>query len=143
MEYGEDEFEVAGAMGAVYDGEDTGFEGGCELAGGVAVGLVGLDGDDGRGCIHAAEHFEDLWACGGVAGFEAVHGEPKVYECDVDGVGSDGIGGFGDGLGLVGADAEGFEEFGEAFYPGAFEAACVREEEVEFWAQDGLACLRA
>jgi len=136
LEYGEDEFEVAGAMGAVYDGEDTGFEGGCELAGGVAVGLVGLDGDDGRGCVYAAEHFEDLRSCGCVAGFEAVHGEPKVYECDVDGVGSDGIGGFGDGLGLVGADAEGLEEFGEALDPGAFEAPGVGEEEVELGAYD-------
>jgi hypothetical protein len=62
LEDREDEFEVAGAMGAVYDGEDAGFEGGSELAGGVAVGLIGLDGDDGRGCIHAAEEFEDLGA---------------------------------------------------------------------------------
>jgi hypothetical protein len=48
----------------------------------------------------------------------------------VDGVGADGIGGFGDGFCLVGADAEGFEELGESFDPRAFEAAGVGEEEV-------------
>jgi len=134
LEYGEDEFEVTGAMGSVDDGEDTGFEGGCELAGGVAVALVWLDGDDGRWGVHAAEHFEDLRACGCVAGFEAIHGEPEVDEGDVDGVGSDGVGGFGDGLGLMGADTERFEEFGQAFDPRAFEAAGVGEEEVEIGA---------
>jgi hypothetical protein len=136
LEDGEDEFEVAGAMGAVYDGEDAGFEGGCELAGRVAVALVGLDGDDrGRG-IHAAEEFEDLGAGGGVAGFEAVHGHAEVDQGDVDWVDSDGVGGFGDGFGLMGPDAEGFEEFGEAFDPRAFEAAGVGEEKVEFGAHD-------
>jgi len=127
----EEGFEVALGVGAIYDGEGAGFEGGGEFAVVVAEGSVSFDDDDWGGGGEAGEEIEEAWAGLFALAWVAIQREGEVNDSDVDWTGVDDFLGGVCGVGDVGLDAHWLEHSWEAVYPRVWLPAGARKEEIE------------
>ena len=124
-----------GIVGAVYDGESTEAQRCGDLAGVIPMSAGPLHCDDRGRLIEAGEQFEQARAALGelIVLLEdgLIQGKTEVYDRYMNRGAGDKFAGLLAGAGAVGDYTHGFEQSGEAIYPGIGSPASVGEEEMK------------